>query len=82
MSFSSNCRSSMLATRRGGLGLIYIKLIGALCIATRKSDRKEQTGPKWVKRRSPGVQPGSRLCLQERTSSDRADWSVSCHNRT
>ena len=27
---------------RGGLGLIYIKLSGLLCIATRKSEKKKR----------------------------------------
>src|SRR5450631_1919020 len=34
-----------------------------------------------LKLRSLGGPPGSRLYLQERTSSDRSRWSVSCHER-
>jgi hypothetical protein len=38
--------------------------------------------PLWVKLRSPEVQPGSRLCLQERTSSVRPVRSEKCHRQT
>jgi hypothetical protein len=38
--------------------------------------------PPWVKLRSLDGPPGSRLYLQERTSSDRSRWSVSCHRQT
>jgi hypothetical protein len=36
----------------------------------------------WVKLRSQGVQPRSRLCLQERTSSAKAFRSQKCHRQT
>jgi hypothetical protein len=38
--------------------------------------------PSWVKLRSPDVQPGSRLCLQERTSSIWPVRSEKCQQRT
>ncbi len=45
---------------------------------TRSSRAAVQARPQWVKLRSLGGPPGSRLYLQERTSSDRSRWSVSC----
>src|ERR1700754_3158374 len=38
--------------------------------------------PGWVKMRSPGGQPGSRLCPQQRTSSEAIGMSQKCHEPT
>jgi hypothetical protein len=49
----------------------------------RRNHLQRTAGPySWVKLRSPDVQPGSRLCLQERTSSIWPVRSEKCQQRT